>query len=223
MKQWRKALRSGELIMFLVFVGVSVIFITINIIPRYENTLISLRHAFFQLSTIVSTTGYATTDFNLWPQFSRTVLVLLMFMGACAGSTGGGVKVIRLLIGGKAIRRELHGILHPRIVKTIYVDGKPVEESTLRSVLVFLFAYVVIIFLSTLVVSLDGFDFETNFTAVLATISNIGPGLGVVGPVGNYSGFSILSKIMLSFNMLVGRLELIPILLLFSVALWREK
>jgi trk system potassium uptake protein TrkH len=220
MRQWKKASRSSELIAFIVAVSLAVIFITLNIAPRYNGILESLRHAFFQVSSIVSTSGFATTDFHIWPQFSRMVLLMLMFMGACAGSTGGGVKVIRLVIGGKAIHRELESILHPHIVRTIYVDGKPVEDNILRSVLVFLFAYVSIIIVSTLIVSLDGFDFETNFTAVLATIGNIGPGLSLVGPMGNFGGFSDLSKIVLSFNMLMGRLEIIPIMLLFTRSLW---
>lgn len=181
------------------------------------------RHAFFQVGSIITTTGYATTDFDLWPSMSKTILVVLMFIGACAGSTGGGMKVSRLVILFKTIRKELSLINHPREVRKIRMDGHVVEHGTLRSTNVFLVIYFVLLLSSTLLVSVDEFDFTTNFTAVVSMLNNIGPGLNLVGPTQNFSIFSSFSKFVLMFDMLAGRLELFPMMILFMPNTWRKK
>lgn len=170
----------------------------------------------------MTTTGYSTTDFNLWPSFSKAILLTLMFIGACAGSTGGGIKVSRVVIYMKSVKKEMAALIHPRSVKVTKLEGKVVDDTMLRSVFAFLSAYLVIFVISLLVVSLDGFNLETNFSAVAATFNNIGPGLGAVGPVSNFSAYSVLSKIVLSLDMLIGRLEIFPILLLFAPSTWKK-
>ena len=170
----------------------------------------------------MTTTGYATTDFNLWPQFSRTIMVLLMFMGACAGSTGGGIKVSRIVLYIKQVRKELMQQIHPRQICVVKMDKKGIEHSTIRSCNVFIMAYLVVFVISILLISLNGFDFTTNFTAVTATLNNIGPGLDMVGPCGNFSQFSVFSKYILMFDMLAGRLEILPMLILFHPATWKK-
>ena len=182
-----------------------------------------LRNAFFQVGAIITTTGYSTADFDMWPALSQTILVTLMFVGACAGSTGGGMKVSRLVILFKTIRKELSLIIHPREIRKIRMDGHVVEHSTLRSTNVFLVIYFILLMLSTLIISLDEFDFTTNFTAVVSCLNNIGPGLNRVGPAQNFSIFSPLSKVVLIFDMLAGRLELFPLMILFMPSTWRKK
>lgn len=194
-----------------------------NIGGNYATVEEGLRHSAFQVASIMTTTGFATTDFNLWPQFSKTVLLILMFMGACAGSTGGGMKVSRFMIMGKTVRKELYHLLHPSAIKIVKMDGKSIEHDVIRSVNIYLISYMAILLLSFLIVSLDNFSFETNFTAVLTTLNNVGPGLDIVGPVGNFSEFSYLSKYVLIFNMLAGRLEIFPILLLFLPKTWAKQ
>ena len=182
----------------------------------------ALRYSFFQVSSIMTTTGYATADFDIWPQLSRVLLVTLMFIGASAGSTGGGMKVIRLQLLVKSMVRDIRRTVHPKSVNTVKLDGHTVDESILSGVQGFFFAYILILLGAMLIVSLDGFSFETNFTAVVATLSNIGPGLGKVGPTGNFAEFSNLSKLVLSMCMLIGRLEIFPILMLFAPSAWRQ-
>ena len=196
--------------------------ITINILSQIGNVGDSLRHAAFQVASIMTTTGFATADFDKWPEFSKGLLVVLMFIGACAGSTGGGLKVSRVIILLKSVKKELFSLLHPRSVKIIKIESKPVEHQVIRSINTFLVAYLVIFVLSTVIVSLDNFDFTTNFTAVAATFNNIGPGLGAVGPTGNFSGFSAMSKWVMMFDMLAGRLEVFPMLLLFAPSTWKK-
>lgn len=221
--KWRQALQSDELRFFCGVVAASVLLIAFNIRGLYGGTIVvSLRHALFQVASIISTTGFSSVDFNLWPEFSRTLLVLLMFCGACAGSTGGGVKCSRVLLLFKCIAREIRQILHPRSVNVVKLDGKTVDEKVLHTVLVFLGVYMLITLGATLVIALDNFSFTTSFTAVVACISNIGPGLEAVGPMGNYSIFSHLSKLVLTLCMVIGRLEVFPILILFSRAAWRR-
>lgn len=208
-----------------VFVGI-VLFATVTIAldlfgAVYQNFGESLRAGFFQVSSVISTTGFASTDFNLWPQYSRTLLVVLMVIGACGGSTGGGVKVARVILLFKNLCREIHRFVHPRSVRVITLGGKKVEEDTIRGLHFFLGLYMVIVVLSVLLLSLEGHSMETNLTAVLATINNIGPGLDMVGPIANFDFFSPLSKLVLIFNMLAGRLEIIPIIALFSPSIWR--
>ena len=218
----KQALQSDELRFFLLVVALSVILITFNISSLYPDFLTSLRHAFFQVSTIISTTGFSSVDFDLWPEFSRTLLVLLMLFGACAGSTGGGMKSCRVLLLLKCVRREIQQILHPRSVSVVKLDGRVVDEKVLHTVMVFLGSYMLIAFSAMLVVALDNFSFGTTFTAVVACIGNIGPGLEQVGPMGNFADFSALSKIVLSFCMIIGRLEVFPILVLFSKSAWQR-
>lgn len=183
----------------------------------------TVRHAFFQVASIITTAGFATTDFDLWTSLAKTVLVILMFIGACAGSTGGGIKVSRLIILVKTIKKELSLIVHPREVRKIRMDGHVVEHATLRSANVFLVVYFLILLASTLLVAVDEYDFTTNFTAVLSALNNIGPGLNAVGPTQNFSIFSSFSKCVLMFDMLAGRLELLPMLVLFMPATWKRK
>lgn len=183
----------------------------------------TVRHAFFQVGAIITTTGYATTDFDLWPAMSKTILVVLMFIGACAGSTSGGMKVSRLVILLKTIKKELSLIIHPREIRKIRMDGHVVEHSTLRSANVYLVIYFVMLLGSLLCISINEFDFTTNFTAVVSALNNIGPGLNLVGPTMNFSIFSSFSKFVLMFDMLAGRLELFPVLVLFMPATWKKK
>ena len=175
------------------------------------------------MGSIITTTGFATTDFDLWPTFSRSILMLLMMVGACAGSTGGGFKIARLLLIIKSLRRNIRKILQPRKVQVVRVNGKVVDETVLDNANAYLAAYVVIIVMCILVISLDGFSVETNLTATLACFNNIGPGLDAVGPTCNFSAFSDLSKLVLSIAMLAGRLEIFPILVLCSRSTWRRK
>ena len=199
------------------------ILITLNILPLYHHLGESLRLSAFQVGTIISTTGYATTDFNQWPELSRWLLILYMFTGACAGSTCGGMKLSRIILVLKSIRQELWRQQHPHGVSVVRLEGKPVAESTLHTTLVFSICYIVILLIGTLFLSLDGYDFVTNFTGTLACISNIGPGLSLVGPTGNYAMFSGFNKVLLAFIMLLGRLEIFPLLLLFSPSVWRKQ
>ena len=219
----KDAFRIEEVRWYLFLIFASVGMITYNIRPLYANTKDALRNAFFQVGAIITTTGYSTADFDMWPALSQTILVTLMFVGACAGSTGGGMKVSRLVILFKTIRKELSLIIHPREIRKIRMDGHVVEHSTLRSTNVFLVIYFILLMLSTLIISLDEFDFTTNFTAVVSCLNNIGPGLNRVGPAQNFSIFSPLSKVVLIFDMLAGRLELFPLMILFMPSTWRKK
>ena len=222
-RNWKAAFGNSELRWYLgILLSVSAI-IAVNIMPMYNNNFFtSLRYSFFQCSSIMTTTGYATADFDLWPQLSRVLLVTLMFIGASAGSTGGGLKVVRVQLLLKSMVRDIRRTVHPKSVNTVKLDGHTVDESILSGVQGFFFAYFLILILATVVVSLDGFSFETNFTAVIATLSNIGPGLGMVGPTGNFAAFSDASKLVLSLCMLIGRLEIFPVLMLVSPSAWRK-
>ena len=182
----------------------------------------ALHHAFFTVSSVITTTGFATVDFNLWPELSRLILVFLMIVGACAGSTGGGVKVSRFVILCKATAFEIRKLLHPRSVKVLTMDGKPIGKETIQGVQSYMMVYFLITVISILLVSLDNYDMVTTITAVEATLNNIGPGLNMVGPSGNYAFFSPLSKIVLTLDMLFGRLELFPMLILLSPSTWRK-
>ena len=215
-------LQSEELWTYLSIVAASTLMITFSILPRYDGFFEALRYAFFQVTSIISTTGFGTTDFNLWPLFSRTLILLLMCMGACAGSTAGGIKTSRILILGKSAFRDLEHTLQPRKVAVVRLEGKAVSEATLAQVGVYLSLWVVLAVVGTLLISLEAEDFVTAFTAVLTTLSNVGPGLGGVGPTENFAAFSPAAKLLLSFLMLAGRLEIYPILLLFSPHVWRK-
>ncbi len=182
----------------------------------------SFHHAAFQIASIMSTTGFSTADFDLWPSLTKTILVCTMVIGGCAGATAGGIKVSRLLILFRTIGRELSHLTHPRSVKKIRMDSQPVLEETIKGVQSFFIAYAILVILSTIIVSIDNFDFQTSFTSVISMAGNIGPGLGMVGPTGNYSQFSDCSKIVLIFDMLAGRLEIFPMLVLFYAGTWRK-
>ena len=219
----KEVFTSQELWCYLGIVFVSVIIIAINISHLYENFAQSLRYSLFQVSSIITTTGFATADFNLWPGLSKIILVSLMFIGACAGSTGGGIKVSRVLILAKAAIADMKQIIHPKSISIVRLDGKIISSKTVRSVHLFLSVYIFILVISTMILALDAKDIVSTFTAVVACFNNIGPGLEVVGPMGNFSSFSNFSKLILSFDMLAGRLEIFPILLMFSPSLWRKK
>ena len=191
-------------------------------ISNFHPTSKDLSQAAFQVGALITTTGYSTADFNTWPSLSKAILVLLMFSGACAGSTGGGVKVSRLMILVKSIKNELNKLIHPRIQRKIRLDGKEVEQDVVNSTFVFFAAYLMVFIVSFILVSTSGQSFTTNFTSVLANLNNIGPGLGKVGPAANYGGLSYLSKIVLTFDMIAGRLELFPVLILFSKSTWTK-
>ena len=223
LKEFRGAFKDEELRLYVGLALVCVILIVFDIRPLYATLEETIRHAAFQVSTIMTTTGYATTDFDLWPSFSKTILMLLMVVGASAGSTGGGFKCIRVLLLFKILRRNIRQILNPQKVMVVRNNGKAVDEKVLANTNAYLAAYVVIIIISTLLVSLDGFGFETNLSAVLACFNNIGPGMAAVGPTCNFAAYSVFSKIILSINMLAGRLEIFPILVLLSRSTWTRR
>ena len=218
----RRAFANEELRWYLLIVAAAILAVTLNIRPLYDSFGSALRYGAFQVASIISTTGFATADFALWPTLAGLVLCALMVVGACSGSTGGGIKVSRLVVTVKALRREMKHLARPRHIAVIKLDGKTVAESTVHNALVFLAAWVLILILSVLIVSVDGFDVSTSITSVLACIGNVGPGLGAVGPTGSFAGFSALSKIVLTLDMLIGRLEIFPVLILLSRNTWKK-
>ena len=222
-KHGKQALKSEELRWYIGVVAASVLIIATSLISTKHSVGESFRPAFFQVSSIITTTGFSSTNFDTWPMIAKTVLVILMIIGACAGSTGGGIKVSRLVVLVKSGLRDIKKALNPRSIETVKMDKRTVEEPIVKSVSVFFATYMLILAGSMLLVSLDGRDFTTTSTAVIACVGNIGPGLGAVGPAGNFADFSVLSKIVLSFDMLAGRLELIPMLMLFSPYAWSRK
>lgn len=222
-RRFKSVLSSEELWVYLGIVAVSVTAIAFNIRHLYSTVEETLRHAAFQVMTIVSTSGFATTDFNLWPQFAKGLLLVLMLIGACAGSTAGGLKVSRVIILFKSIRRELKKMIHPRSVSTVRLEGKSVDDATISGVGVYFALFIAIQFAVFLLISFEPFDFETRFSSVLACFNNVGPGFGAVGPAGNYAAYSDFSKILLSVSMLFGRLEIYPIIFLLSPSIWRKK
>ena len=222
-KDKKQAFKMEEVRAYFAIIIISALVITWNICGGYEHISDALRDAFFSVGTVITTTGFGTADFNLWPTVSKTILVMLMFMGACAGSTGGGIKVSRYIIIFKTALHEIFSYVHPKSVRAIRLEGKPLDKTIVRQVMCFIGVYVIIFNVSLLIISFDGFDVVTNFTAVTATLNNIGPGLNMVGPTGNFAEFSILSKFVLMFDMLAGRLELFPMLVLFVPSLWRKK
>lgn len=219
----RTALRNEELRWFLGVIAFAVITIAVDIRNLYGGVGHALRYSFFQVTSIISTTGFATADFNLWPEYSKFLLVLLMFVGGCAGSTAGGLKVSRVMLLFKSCTIEVKKMLRPRCVENVRLDGKPVDGQTVYNALTYFTFYIIILLIAGLIVSLDGLDFTTNFTAALSCLSNVGPGLSLVGPTGSFAIFSPLSKIVLMICMLLGRLEIFPLLLLFVPFTWRWK
>ena len=221
-RQWKSVALDEELRTYIGIILVSVALIAWNIRGLYGTLGETIRHAAFQVSSIITTTGFATTDFDLWPMFSKTILLCLMVVGACAGSTGGGLKVARVLLLFKGLRRNIRHMLQPRKVELIRNNGVTVDEEILGNTNAYLAAYVMIVVVIFLLLSLDGFSVATNLSATLATFNNIGPGLDIVGPTSNFSQFSDFSKLILSFSMLAGRLEIFPILVLFSKSTWKQ-
>ena len=222
-RQWKSVFHDEELRLYFGIILGSIVLIVLNTRGIYASLGETLRHAAFQVGSIITTTGYATTDFDLWPSFSKTILLCLMVVGACAGSTGGGLKVARLLLLLKGVRRNIRQMLNPRKVEVVRNNNAAVDEKVLDNTNAYLSAYVIILFAVFAVISLDGFSTGTNISAVLACFNNIGPGLEAVGPTCNFSQFSDLSKLVLSWAMLAGRLEIFPILILFSQNTWRRK
>ena len=223
MRHFREAFGSEELRAYLGIVLFSTVTIAANILSMVGSVGEAVRTAFFQVSSIITTTGFATAEFNLWPTYSRILLLLLMFIGGCAGSTAGGLKISRVIIFFKAARQDLNKMLHTHAVTTIRFEGKPLDEKTLQGVHNYFNVYMLLVMLSTVLVSLDGFDLTTTFTAVITCLNNVGPGMELVGPMGNFSHFSDPVKYLLSFDMLAGRLELYPMLALFAPRLWRSR
>lgn len=217
-----QAFKHEEMRYYLGIILAAVLLITINIRGSFQSLFEAFHHAAFQVASIITTTGFSTVDFNMWPEFSKAILVALMFVGACAGSTGGGIKVSRVIIMLKMVKNELSHLIHPKRVRQVTMESRVVNKEILRSISVFFIAYIVIFAASTLLVSLDNLDFTTNFTAVAATLNNIGPGLNEVGPAANFSVYCQPAKFVLMFDMLAGRLELFPLLLLFSPSTWKR-
>lgn len=222
-RKFRAALKNEELRVYLLLCAGATGIIALNTWHLFQHAEGCLRSAFFQVTSIMSTTGFATLDYNLWPDLSKTILVFLMLIGACAGSTAGGLKVSRVMILWKSIRREIKHIVKPRSVNAIRMDGEALPVETIHRVSNYIEIYVSIVVVTTLLLSIDGFGLETNLTATLACVNNIGPGLGMVGPVGNFSAFSWFSKLLLTLDMLIGRLEILPMLVLFSPSVWRKR
>ena len=222
LRQIKSVLKDEELRLYAGIVLGSIALIVWNIRGFYASLSETVRHAAFQVGSIITTTGFATTDFDLWPSFSKTILLCLMVVGACAGSTGGGIKVARVLLLFKSLRRSIAQMLHPRKVQVIRNNGAVVSERVVANTNAYLCAYVIILFASFVIVSLDGFSIDTNLSAVLSCLNNIGPGLELVGPTCNYDVYGDLSKIVLILDMLLGRLEIFPILVLFSFQAWKN-
>jgi len=222
-KKFKLAFASEELRTFLSIVVVSSILMGINIYPIYGNLWETIRMAFFHVSTIISTTGFTNADFNLWPNFSKTLIIFLMILGSCAGSTAGGLKISRVIIMWKMAKRNIFQLLHPHSFGTIKFEGKAVDKDTGNGVAIYISIFLFILAGSTLLIAAEGFPFETSFVAVLACFNNVGPGLGINGPTGNYAGFSGFTKLLLSMLMLTGRLEIYPVLMLFVPSFWKKR
>ena len=223
LRQFRSVFQDEELRTYLGIILISILLISLNVRHLYPTLGETIRHAAFQVGSIITTTGFATTDYELWPAFSKTLILCLMISGACAGSTGGGIKVARLLLIFKSLGRNIRQVISPRKVELVRNNGSVVDDKTLDNTNAYLAAYIIIIFAVFLIISLDGFSIGTNLSAVLCTFNNIGPGFEAVGPTCNFSGFSDLSKLVLSWAMLAGRLEIFPILVLFSRNTWKKR
>ena len=222
LRQVRGVVKDEELRLYVGLAAVCVALIAWNIRDLYPTLGETVRHAAFQVSTVMTTTGFATTDFDLWPSFAKGILLMLMVVGACAGSTGGGLKCARVLLLFKILRRNIRQLMNPRKVQVVRSNGRAVDEHVLENVNAYFAAYVIILILSFLVISLDGFSVATNISAVVSAFNNIGPGLEAVGPTCNFSGFSDVSKIVLIIDMLAGRLEIFPILVLITRSTWKR-
>ncbi len=224
LKRKFKDAMNTEVRVFLYIVTSAIVIIAFNILGSTgaENLGDAFRHSAFTVASLISTSGFSTLDFNLWPELSKTLLVFVMFIGACAGSTGGGIKVSRIILMFKGMTRELSKLTHPKEIKKITLDSRPVEHEVIRSTNAYIVCYIALFAASLLLLSFNGYDFTTNFTAITATINNIGPGLSAVGPTSNFGLFSPFSKLVLTFDMIAGRLELFPMLVLFAPSTWRK-
>ena len=223
LKQFKDVFHNEELRAYLGIVAATTALITLNIVHLYETPLKAFRYAVFQVASIITTTGFATADYDLWPEFSKCLILLIMVIGACAGSTGGGMKVSRIILLCKTVAKEVKQILHPQSVNIVKLDGKRVADENVHGIYVYVICYVLILAGSVILVSVDNFDFGTNFSAVLTTLNNVGPGINLVGPTQNFYRFSAFSKIVFSFDMLIGRLEILPILMLLAPQTWRKR
>lgn len=222
-KRFRSVFRSTELWVYIGIAFVSSAIITLNVFPMYKNSSVAIRQSVFQVSSILTTTGYATADFNKWNSLSKGIIFVLMFSGGCAGSTAGGLKISRTIMMFKMIGREFKRMLHPRTVSTVRFEGKTVEEQTLQGVTVYFAVYMLCILATFLLICYEPFGMETNFTATVSCFNNVGPGLAGVGPASSYADYSVLSKLVLSFAMLLGRLEIFPLLIALSPSTWTKK
>ena len=220
--RWKDALKSEELHWYLGIIAASVMAIALGISKMYGGLAAGLRHAFFYVASITSSTGFGTVDFVTWPEYCKWIIVMLMFCGACAGSTGGGIKTSRVIILFKNVACEIRQMIHPRTVTRVQLDGKRVDTDGLKAVSTFFTSFMLLLITGSFLVSLDGYDMATNFSAVLSSLSNIGPGMSLIGPTGNYNIFSYGSKLVLTVMMLIGRLEIFPILILFSPSTWKK-
>ena len=220
--RWKDALKSEELHWYLGIIAASVMAIALGISKMYGGLATGLRHAFFYVASITSSTGFGTVDFVTWPEYCKWIIVMLMFCGACAGSTGGGIKTSRVIILFKNVACEIRQMIHPRAVTRVQLDGKRVDAAGLKAVSTFFTSFMLLLITGSFLVSLDGYDMATNFSAVLSSLSNIGPGMSLIGPTGNYNIFSYGSKLVLTVMMLIGRLEIFPILILFSPSTWKK-
>lgn len=223
LKNFTTVFRNEELRTYVGIVAGAIALITLNIFHIYGSMGKAFRYAAFQVASVITTTGFVTANYDLWPEFSKVILLLVMVIGACAGSTGGGMKVSRIIILAKTISKEIRQILHPKSVNIVKLDGKRVDHESIHGVYVYVICYIAILAASVLLIAVDNFDFTTNFTAVLTTLNNVGPGLNLVGPVANFSIFSGFSKLILSMDMLVGRLEILPILMVLAPQTWRKE
>lgn len=221
-KDVKSVWKNEEVRAYLGIIVAATLVITCNVLSIYKEPLKAFRYSIFQVASIITTTGFATADFNLWPELSKCILLLIMVIGACAGSTGGGVKVSRFLILWKSILKQVKGMLHPKSVNVVKVNGKKIGNETLQGVYAYFSAYVFVFGISVLLVALDNFDFATTISGVLTTLSNVGPGISRVGPIENFQSFSVLSKIVFSMDMLIGRLEIFPFLMICSPSFWRK-
>ena len=221
-RHFKKAVSMEEIHYYLAMILIAITIIFLNVRTMYPTGFEAMTHSVFQVASLATSTGFSTTDFDLWPQTSQTILIIVMFVGACAGSTGGGIKVSRIVILFKTVLKELNSYIHPKSVRKINVEGKPVDHEVVRSINVFFITFIIIFTISVFAISFEDKDLVTNFTAVLTTINNMGPGLAKVGPTQNFEQFNVFSKLVLMFDMLAGRLELFPLLILFHPAIWKE-
>lgn len=221
-KKPKQAFMCEEARIYFAIIFVATLVIGIDIRENFSSIWVAFQQAFFQVGSVITTTGFATCDYNLWPTFSRTILIFIMFVGACAGSTGGGIKVSRIVIALKNVKNEIGTFIHPKSIRNIRFEGKKVNSDIVCSINTYLVIYMIIYIVSWIIISLENYSFETTFTSVAAMLNNVGPGLDAVGPVENFSQFNPLSKCVMMFDMLAGRLELIPMLILFTPSIWKK-